>query len=286
MENSLSFRPVPKLETFESEVFKKEYLYPCKPVVICDFSKDWAARERWRPEFFIENYGDEQVKVYDTGFGVPGKKYMSNLTTMPLGEYLKAMLSGKTTLRLFLYNMIKVAPELKADVKLPKFIKGFSERFMFMFFGSQGSVTQMHYDIDLSHVFHTAFTGRKRFYLYPPSMGRKLYRHPFTIRSYVDVLKPDLERFPKLAEATGDYVELAPGETLFIPAGYWHHVVYDEPSIALSLRCAHHHWWKRVEGILNILFVQMVDRIVNKITPVTWFEWKQKKAQQLAEKPL
>lgn len=280
---TLQFRPVPRVENLSNEQFKSEYLIPNRPVVFKDLSKDWKARTLWTPEFFLSQYGDQPVKVYDSNFGTPGKKYMSNLKTMRLGDYLTQMLTGKTTLRLFLYNMIKVAPELKEHVKLPTFSNGFSKNFMFMFFGAQGSITQMHYDIDLSHVFHTAFTGRKRFYLYPPSESKKLYRHPFTIRSYVDVLNPDFEQYPKLKDTLGDYVELEPGETLFIPAGYWHHVVYDEASIALSLRCAHQNPLKRFEGLLNIIIFQLVDRMVNKICPQKWFLWKKNKAYQLAQ---
>jgi hypothetical protein len=282
-QSPLEFRPIPRVENLSAEEFKKQFMHTNRPVVFKDLSKDWKARTLWTPEYFLTEYGDQPVKVYDSNFGTPGRKYMSNLKTMRLGEYLQQMLSGKTTLRLFLYNMIKVAPELKEHVKLPTFSRGFSKNFMFMFFGAQGSITQMHYDIDLSHVFHTAFTGRKRFYLYPPSESKNLYRHPFTIRSYVDVLNPDFERYPKLKEAVGDYVELEPGETLFIPAGYWHHVVYDEASIALSLRCAHQNPLKRLEGIGNIIFFQLVDRLVNKICPQKWFLWKEKRADQLAQ---
>lgn len=283
VQQSLKFREIPRVEKLSPAEFREQFLKTNRPVVMKNLSAQWPARKRWTPEFFMNEYGSNQVKVYDMNFGTPGKKYMSNLKTMSLKEYLALMLEGKTTLRMFLYNIIKEAPELKDDVELPDLADGFSKNFMFMFFGSQGSVTQMHYDIDLSHVFHTAFTGKKRFYLYPPSESRKLYRHPFTIRSYVDVLNPDFERFPKLKEAEGDFVELLPGETLFIPAGYWHHVVYDEPSIALSLRCAHQSWLKRLEGIGNIIFMQLVDRLVNKISPLRWYQWKEKRAKLLAQ---
>jgi ribosomal protein L16 Arg81 hydroxylase len=279
----LNFRTIDRLDSISSEEFKRTYLLHNRPVVINNFSESWKARNRWTPDFFMDAYGDNQVKVYDMNFGTPGKKYMSNLKTMSLKEYLSLMIQGKTTLRMFLYNIIKEAPELKDDVELPTIMKGFSKNFMFMFFGAQGSITQMHYDIDMSHVFHTAFTGKKRFYLYPPSESKRLYRHPFTIRSYVDVLNPDFERYPNLKNAVGDYVELQPGETLFIPAGYWHHVVYDEPSVALSLRCAHQKFGKRLEGFFNILVMQLVDRLVNKISPIKWYQWKERRAKLLAQ---
>lgn len=277
------YQDIPRVEGLDRETFTKTFLKENRPVVFKDMAREWPALKKWKKEYFVEKYAKNQVKVYDSNFGTPGGKYMSNLKTMNFADYLEDLDSGNTTLRMFLYNIIKEAPELKHDIDLPTIMDGFSKNFMFMFFGAKGSVTQLHYDIDMSHVFHTAFTGKKRFYLFAPSESKKLYRHPFTIRSYVNPVEPDFEKYPKLKEAVGDYVELLPGETLFIPAGYWHHVVYDEPSYALSLRCAHQKWSKRVEGIFNILCMQMVDRLVNKINAEKWFDWKRERARHLAE---
>lgn len=279
----IQYTDVPRVEGLSREEFHQTFLKDNRPVVFKDLACDWPALHKWNREYFTKNYGDNEVKVFDSNFGTPGKKYMSNLQTMRFADYLQALETGKTSLRMFLYNIVKACPELKQDVELPKIMDGFSKNFMFMFFGAQGSVTQLHYDIDLSHVFHTAFSGKKRFYLFAPDQGAHLYRHPFTIRSYVDPVNPNFEKFPRLSEVRGYYVELLPGETLFIPAGFWHHVVYDEPSYALSLRCVHQKWSKRLEGIANILFMQMVDRLVNKLNPKGWHNWKAQKARKLAE---
>lgn len=281
--NQIQYTDVPRVEGPTREEFHQTFLKENKPVVFKDLAQDWPALHKWNREYFTQHYGDNEVKVYDSNFGTPGKKYMSNLQMMKFADYLEALEKGETSLRMFLYNIIKACPELKHDVELPTIMDGFSKNFMFMFFGAKGSVTQLHYDIDLSHVFHTAFSGKKRFYLFAPDQGANLYRHPFTIRSYVDPVNPDFEKYPKLKQAQGHYVELLPGETLFIPAGFWHHVVYDEPSYALSLRCVHQNWSKRLEGIGNILFMQMVDRLVNKLNPEGWHHWKVQKARQLAE---
>lgn len=280
---SIRYANVPRVEGLAPSDFQQTFLKENKPVVFKDLAQNWPALHKWNKDYFIQHYGNNQVKVYDSNFGTPGKKYMSNLEVMRFADYLEAMEKGETSLRMFLYNIISEAPELKDDISLPDVMKGFSKNFMFMFFGAQGSITQLHYDIDLSHVFHTAFSGVKRFYLFAPDQGQNLYRHPFTIRSYVDPVNPDFENYPRLAEARGHYVELHPGETLFIPAGYWHHVVYDSPSYALSLRCVHQNWGKRLEGLGNILFMQMVDRLVNKINPKAWHNWKSQKARRLAE---
>lgn len=279
----MKLEPVQKISKIIKTDFKREFLEPAVPVVMKEEASHWPAMGKWNKEFFQQKYGDNLIRVVDD-FGKPGKNYMSSVKEMRLGDYLEILSQGKTHLRLFLYNIVKACPELKDDVVLPTFLKGFSKRFMFMFFGAEGSVTQLHYDIDNSHVFHTNFSGKKRWYLFPKEEGKFLYAHPFTVRSYVDPVNPDFEKFPMLKKAKGYYVELEPGETLFIPAGYWHHVVYDSPSYALSLRCPHHKISMRMMGILNILFVQMVDRLVNKLNPEGWFKWKEKKADLIARR--
>jgi hypothetical protein len=283
MSNGIELDKVDKVEGLSSQDFFNQFAKSEKPVVLKDFSKSWKARTKWTPEYFIEKYGDNDVQVYNGNFSKPGATYMSKATTMKFADYLNSILYTGKDLRMFLYNIISKAPELKEDVELPSLMKGFSKRFLFMFFGPQGAITQIHYDIDMSHVFHTAIVGRKRFILFAQSESKKLYRHPFTIRSYVDVEKPDFDRFPLLKEAKGYEVTLEPGETLFIPSGFWHHVVYEEAGYAISLRCPHHRILKRLEGVLNLVAMQMVDRLINKLAPEKWYQWKEKQAFKLAK---
>ncbi len=278
----LNLDDVQRVAAISPDQFFSKFAREGKPVVLKDFASDWAALKKWQPEYFIEKYGDNEVQVYNGSFSQPGKSYMGKASTMRFGDYLNSILNSGKDLRMFLYNIVSKAPELKNDVSLPPLMKGFSKRFLFMFFGPKGAVTQIHYDIDMSHVFHTAIKGRKRFVLFPQSESKKLYRHPFTIRSYVDVDNPDFEKYPLLKEAKGYEVTLDPGETLFIPSGFWHHVVYEDAGYAISLRCPHHNWWKRLEGIWNLLVVQMVDRLNNKIAPQLWYQWKKNRAIKLA----
>lgn len=279
----MKYLEIDRVDFKDEDLFIQNYFLAERPVIIKNFSSAWPASTKWSMDFFIDKYGDNQVKVYDEGFGTPGKGYMSNAKIMRLGDYLQKLNQGATTLRMFLYNIISHCPELKEDVVLPKFTKGFSKNFMFMFFGTQGSVTQLHYDIDMSHVFHTAFTGEKTFYLFSPTESKKLYQHPFTIRSYVNVEEPDYVKYPRLRDVVGYKVKLMPGETLFIPTGYWHHIRYHSASYALSLRCAHSSIFKRAEGIFNIIYLQLIDRLMNKLIPKKWFKYKESKSYQLAE---
>ncbi|XP_032184485.1 bifunctional peptidase and arginyl-hydroxylase JMJD5 isoform X2 [Mustela erminea] len=82
--------------------------------------------------------------------------------------------------------------------------------------------------------------GRKYIRLYSPQESEALYPHETHLlhnTSQVDVENPDLERFPRFAEAPFLSCILSPGEVLFIPVRYWHYVRALDLSFSVSF------WW-------------------------------------------
>ena len=247
-------------------------------MLIRDLASSWPALKKWSPEFFKEQHGDKQVKVFDSSFIAAGKNYMSRVKSIPFSEYIDTVMGEKEDLRMFLYNIKSEIPELVDDIIFPSLTDSISKNFVFMFFGCKGSITQLHYDIDMSHVFHTSLYGKKTVYLFPNEEGKNLHGFPYTCRSYVDVEKPDFNKFPLLKNAQGYKVELEAGETLYIPAGYWHHFVYDEASYSISLRCSNQTLLGKLHGAYNLLVMSPIDRLMNMISPRGWFNYKQRRA--------
>jgi hypothetical protein len=74
--------------------------------------------------------------------------------------------------------------------------------------------------------------GRRRFTLFPPDQLPNLYAGPFDFTlsgppvSMVSLHEPDLARYPRFAEAQAhsQVAELGPGDALYIPYFWWHHV--------------------------------------------------------------
>jgi len=105
-------------------------------------------------------------------------------------------------------------------------------------------VVQTHFD--LSSNIACVVGGRRRFTLFPPEQLPNLYVGPieFTISgppiSMVPLRNPDLARFPRFAEAlaASQVAELTPGDAIFIPYGWWHHVEALEPFNVLA-----NYWW-------------------------------------------
>lgn len=275
--DKIELSEVDNLLMVDQKLFSDNYYKTLKPVVIKDLSNSWQACEKWTPEFFKEQHGDKQVKVYDASFVAAGKNYMSNAKTISFREYVEQIMTSSQDLRMFLYNVKAEIPELVNDIAFPDLIENISKSFVFMFFGCKGSVTQMHFDIDMSHVFHTVIRGKRTVYLFPFEQSKKLHRYPFTCRSYIDIENPDFDKYPRLKEAKGYKVQLEAGDTLYIPSGYWHHFIYDEAGYSVSLRCPSQSVMGKLHGAYNLLIMQTIDRVMNFISPQGWFDWKEQK---------
>lgn len=213
---------------------------------------------------------------------------------MKFGDYLDMVKKGPVELRIFLFNILHHAPQLVKDFTWPEeYMKGFVKKFPMLFVGGAGSITHMHFDIDLSHIIHTQFAGRKRILLFPFGQQHKLYRKPFEVltladfsRYYQDNSRVDYERFPALKFADGLDVTLEHGQTLFMPAGYWHHMEYLDSGFALSLRAMQSSLGGKIHGAWNLFGMRNIDTMMKRTMPKTWYNWKQKKIQKNASKEL
>ncbi len=101
--------------------------------------------------------------------------------------------------------------------------------------------TQTHNDRD--HNLACVIAGRRRFLLFPPEQLANLYIGPLENPpplSLVDPDAPDLVRFPRYAEAfaAARVAMLEPGDAIFIPRYWWHHVTSLDPYNAMV-----NFWW-------------------------------------------
>ncbi|WJG10126.1 cupin-like domain-containing protein [Aliiglaciecola sp. LCG003] len=120
-----------------------------------------------------------------------------------------------------------------------------------LWLGNQSRIAA-HYDIPDNLACTVA--GRRRFTLFPPDQIDNLYVGPIDFTpagqsaSLVDFQQPDFQRFPKfkLALEQAQVAELEPGDAIFIPSMWWHHV----ESLA-KFNLLVNYWWRQVPNYLG-----------------------------------
>lgn len=290
----MHLQPVDTVGAISPAAFKKNYYDAMKPLVMTDLSKDWPAYHKWNWQYFKELVGDVRVALYNN---VKSDAYTPINTAddyKTFGEYVDMIRKGPAAWRIFLFNIFDYAPQLKQDFTWPEHLMGgFLRKYPMLFTGGATSITHMHFDIDLSHIIHTQFAGRKRVLLFEYAEKNKLYRKPFEVLSLADFShyadpdsKVDYKRFPALQYANGYEVILNPGDTLFMPAGYWHHMEYLDSGFAMSLRAMQNSLGGKLNGVWNLFGMRSIDTVMKKANPKWWYDYKIKKLNRLADMEL
>jgi hypothetical protein len=262
-EQSCATVSIERVECMPPEIFQQRFLSGSgKPVIVTDALNTWPARSKWNFDFFKSRYGSERVVPAIW----PGNKY---LKVIQFSDYIDSLddphrstpgfwidLATKlpceapphppgTPLYLTGWRAFNLHPELLEDVELsPRFVEDWIPLLPAPFrkvseettkyvsggflIGPAGSVAKLHYDFLHTHSYLAQIAGRKKCILFSPEDSEYLYG------GNVDPARPDFEKFPLLRRATGYECILEPGELLFIPSDWWHHVVAIEKSITVS----------------------------------------------------
>lgn len=121
--------------------------------------------------------------------------------------------------------------------------------------------------------------GRRRFTLFPPDQLANLYVGPLDFTpagqaiSLVDFANPDLQQFPRFEQALAhtQVAELGPGDALFIPSMWWHHVeALDSFNVLIN------YWWRQspacMDTPMNALMLAIMT--VRDLPPAERVAWK------------
>ena len=233
-----------------------------RPVIVTDATDCWRARSKWNFEFFKAAYGSDFVTA---SFGLLSEvTKMTKLATFidylnaPTEELPGFWLDGRDRKPLLqppapsasrhyllawhafqrhpeLYDDIVPAPYFVADwqMALSPALRDVFEwtsgrEFFSIYVGPEGALSKLHQDFWHTHAYLAQIQGRKQCTLFSPQDSEFLYG------GEVDPEQPDLARFERFEQATAYECVIEPGEVLFIPPKWWHHVRALEKSITVS----------------------------------------------------
>lgn len=235
------------------------------PVVVTDGMDNWPARSKWTFEHFKAVYGQDLGAAPCSMSG--GAKRITKLSAYidfldaskdtPLGALPGLWMDGKgrhmsdapklgaSPPWYFVWHAFRHHPELYDDIKptpyftsdlvleldptLRRLIELTSGiEYWEIYLGAANSLTPLHQDYWGTHGYLAQIQGRKRVELFAPSDSEYLYQ------GQVDPEKPNPESHPLFEKATAYECEIGPGEILYIPPGWWHHIRGLEKSITVS----------------------------------------------------
>ncbi len=228
--------PIPRVAGLSVEEFERQYRAPGKPVVLTGKTDDWHARKRWTLASLRERFGQLRVKaVMNQPEGVPyfhpDKNHREEMT---LAAFLDLLEAGPARPCYVDQLVLSSLPGLEQELEVQSLYPPEDwPPFTALWVGSANTRSGMHFDGNDN--LYTQLAGSKRILMAHPDEAARLY--PFLedfCKSQVDPEAPDLQRYPAFRDVVLHQVDLAPGEVLFMPRVWWHHVRSLEPSLSLS----------------------------------------------------
>lgn len=237
---------IPRVDDPSPDHFRRTFVAKNRPAVLLGVANRWPAVRRWTQDYLDALAGNEMVDVQITD--AKGRRR----AWMRFAECLQVLDEGAASSGVYMQGIDhgllgdaaradvgRVDPYMGEAARYPASLR----RLLFdtprLWIGPAGTVSAVHFD--LAHNLFAQVAGRKRFTLFEPAQSPLLHYPDYEQSGVqfcgIDVEQPDLARYPRFKAARPRVVEIGPGEMLFLPHSWWHHVRSLEPSISLST------WW-------------------------------------------
>jgi len=253
------------------EEFAENHLFANYPVVIGDACEAWSARNKFTPAFFKENYGHREVcvdgKQYNFGEFIDWITTATEANPAPYPCTLQIERDYPELLPDVMPRLKYAMPDRVNSKFLPKRLLSGANT-LEIFFGSPGSqFPYVHYDYMSLHAYITQLYGQKEFTVIPPEQTPYVYPIPDNtwVSQVNDVRNPDLEKYPLFAKATPISFVVGPGETLFIPCGWWHTARSLTPTISVALDGLNASNWKSYMNEVDINMKQRKPQLAKAV---------------------
>ena len=247
------------------KTFREEIVPANQPVVLKDLVADWpAVRASLQSPRAIGDYlrgldAGKQVAVLEGPPAIRGQFFYREDMRGLNFERRPATIAHTIERLLAQVDDPNPAALYVESAPTPEYMPGFAEANPLPLLPPQvqprvwlGNALTVQTHFDLSSNIACVVGGKRRFTLFPPDQIGNLYVGPieFTVSgpplSMVPLKSPDLDRFPKFAEALrhARSAELGPGDAIFIPYAWWHHVESLAPFNVLV-----NYWWNEARPV-------------------------------------
>ena len=222
------------------DAFRRDYLQPLRPLIVAGAIDHWSALGKWTPDFFRREHGTRRVTVDGSEWALGELIDRIEASTLDApAPYLRneALARWPESIR------ADVAP--MPECTRPNWLesRAFPSRnpptFVELYIGGVGAkFPVLHYDNLHTHAFLMQLHGEKEYVVLAPDQTAFVYPRggdEANKSRIADLENPDFEKFPLFREARATRFRLRAGETLFVPAGWWHTARIMTTSITVSI---------------------------------------------------
>lgn len=269
--NHVEIMRVPAERISHSE-FVNSYYKLQTPVILSNAISEWKAKNL-TPESLDKILVNKVVDVHVSKSGVfdpnklDGNEPGYKIEKMKFTDLVKNIRKTDPELCHYLQqkSLTREFPILSKDIGDLKWL-GITDIKIFTAFwvGAKNAFSPLH--LDFTQNFFAQIYGQKMFTLFHPSDTQFLYPSFDKILSHISEIrldKIDFERYPLAREAKPYSIILDPGDVLFLPERWWHHVHTLDTSISVNIR------WSKLfsKCSLNILktrFKSILNNLISK----------------------
>lgn len=245
-----SFPQIERRDRLSNREFQRDYVARLRPVVLTHAIDHWPALGKWTPDWFRTAMGTERVTV--DGVQRTFAEVLDLIEHSDPGKpapYLREVKMTRPADPVGARGVVpEVFPELMADLRpyppfchnrlmsrsLPPRLRWPDGLWELLIGGSGARYPTLHVDASHFHAYLMQIHGQKEVLCFAPDQGPLLYERDggglSRIRDPFDFDQPE---FPLYSQAVGQRTLLEPGDTMFIPCGWWH--VTRMPSTSITV---------------------------------------------------
>lgn len=230
---------IERRETIDPREFFEEFYARNRPLVLTRAIEPWRALSVWSLDYLEAAVGPAIVELQagrnaDHHYEQNSAKYKRKV---PWQSFLAALRDGKRSNDFYLTanngaaNREMLAPLWGDFGPIDGILSGHSQEQGFLWLGPSGTITPWHHD--LTNNLLVQIMGRKRLTLASPAQTPLMRNHCHCYSDFgqdAACLTADGGARPHLL-----HCDLAPGEIIFLPIGWWHHVEALDVSASLTL---------------------------------------------------
>ena len=253
--------------------FLEKWIIPNKPVLIKGLLDETPAKN-WSLESLEKDLGHFKVKVFDNQ-RKNGTSYLQGDHVVPMNHMLQLIRENKSSdLRMFVNPILRKNKKLAQEIPCPDFFKCAFQLPNLMFLGGKETIVPLHFDFMFDDGLLTQLFGRKEIILVAPNQSHLLNRIPFNSISFINLFQADIHQYPALKELKAYRITLNHGDTIFIPSGYWHQLLYTDASLSIGFRKWHRNPFVTLQtGLLRFLQIPF-DKGMQLVLGKYWLQWK------------